>query len=233
MNAHPKHNEFFGVLAFWEFCLMFALHDRGYSAGRIKQGMRAVDAEMTRFDDYSRSKSYTNDTGNRDEAVWIYQIECNCRDVDWQRVRALEALPAIKSKEYKVKRDKSLWDMIAAYALSRTYNMKTDTIVDVLTRQRYYLNGIQTRIGLTPKYITKSIIHTADIVRECIYEANRRGIDWQDALDVVIHIDGETMGANSAPAPRGCLPLAKPVSGIEDIPLYSRGSLLAGRKEKP
>ena len=41
MKAKQKHNEFFGVLAFWEFGLMFALHDRGYKAGRIKQGMKA------------------------------------------------------------------------------------------------------------------------------------------------------------------------------------------------
>ena len=232
MNAIPKHNEFFGVLAFWEFCLMFALHDRGYSAGRIKQGMRAVDAEMARFDEYSRSKSYTNDTGNRDQAVFIYEIECNCREIDWERIRALETIPAIECVDSEVQRDKAYWDMIAGFALSRTYNMKTDTIVDILNAQRRYLNDIQTKIGLTPKFIKHTIIHTADIVRECIYEANRRGVNWQDALDVVIHIDGETMGAKSAPAPRGCLPLAKPVKGIEDIPLYSRGSLIAGRKEK-
>ena len=221
MKAKPKHNEFFGVLAFWEFALMFALHDRGYSAGRIKQGMREVDKQMTRFDEYSRSKSYTNDIGNRDNAVCSFEWECAFRGIDWKRVRELEKLPVIKSNEYKVRQDKSHWDMIAAFALARTYGMKTDKVIEVLQAQRRHLDRIQTKVGIQPKYITRTTIHTADIVRECIYEANKRGIDWQDTLDVVIHIDGETMSNSSAPAAKGCVPYANPVidvSGISLIP---------------
>lgn len=225
MKAKQKHNEFFGVLAFWEFGLMFALHDRGYKAGRIKQGMKAVDTEMSRFDKYSRSKSYTDDIGKRDEAVFIFEIECICKEIDLLRIRALENLPAIKNDDYKIKQDKSYWDMIAAYALARTYGMKTDTIVDILTTQRRYLNSIQNKIGLLPKYTSKTILHTADIVRECIYEANKRGIDWQDILNVVIHIDGETMSDSTKPAAKGCFPLANPVvdmSGISLLPTRRR-----------
>lgn len=211
MKAKIKHNEFFGVLAFWEFCLMFALHDRGYSAGKIKQGMRAIDEQMTRFDEYSRSKSYTNDAHNRDEAIFLFEWECSFKSIDWKRIRELseKSLPVLRSDEYKVRRDKAYWDMIAGYALAKTYGMKTDTIICVLMSQRRHLDNIQHKVGSTPKYIKLSKIPTADIVEECIFEANRRGIDWQEALDVVIHINGETMSGTSAPATKGCYPYAQ------------------------
>ena len=152
--------------------------------------------------------------------MFIYEIECNCREIDWERIRELETIPAIKSADSEVQRDKAYWDMIAGFALSRTYNMKTDTLVDILNAQRRYLNDIQTKIGLTPKFFKRTIIHTADIVKECILEANRRGIDWQEIMDVVIHIDGEVMTSGKNAKPVGCLPLAKPVdvSGINLIP---------------